>query len=440
MASKKPTVLAHHQVQYLKNQAVAGSPSSPNGSGSEDSRMSLKGSPRSRLSDTPTSDGRKKRGSGSNTASPGLSRYDNSLGLLTKKFINLMQTAEDGVLDLNKAADELMVQKRRIYDITNVLEGIGLIEKKSKNNIKWKGGTDDTQTSQNSTKLRKEIASLEENEKQLDENINAMRQHIRSLGDNAVNQSRLYVSHSDVTAQKCFGKDIIFAVKAPRGTTLEVPNPDGADGDEENYKVVLKSQEGPIDVFLISNHHQEPSGQPGENEETPLVNDGQLPHTACSSVHTPHPAGQAMQPHAQQQQQPQQHHQQQQHPGNHHHHHNHQPQLPNDSFSSMMPAGLKPIQTKPATNHQRMDPHFPGLGIGSTGLTPRMGFTPRGMVGTPHGQLVAHSPSSCVRLTPTDFTMDCTNWFDGPDNAPVSDIWREDVDIPVLDKSLDWIG
>ena len=30
-------------------------------------------------------------------------------------------------------------QKRRIYDITNVLEGIGLIEKKSKNNIQWKG-------------------------------------------------------------------------------------------------------------------------------------------------------------------------------------------------------------------------------------------------------------------------------------------------------------
>lgn len=30
------------------------------------------------------------------------------------------------------------VQKRRIYDITNVLEGIGLIEKKGKNNIQWK--------------------------------------------------------------------------------------------------------------------------------------------------------------------------------------------------------------------------------------------------------------------------------------------------------------
>lgn len=33
----------------------------------------------------------------------------------------------------------LDVQKRRIYDITNVLEGIGLICKVSKNNIRWDG-------------------------------------------------------------------------------------------------------------------------------------------------------------------------------------------------------------------------------------------------------------------------------------------------------------
>jgi hypothetical protein len=32
------------------------------------------------------------------------------------------------------------VQKRRIYDITNVLEGVGLVEKKGKNNILWKPG------------------------------------------------------------------------------------------------------------------------------------------------------------------------------------------------------------------------------------------------------------------------------------------------------------
>lgn len=33
----------------------------------------------------------------------------------------------------------MKVQKRRIYDITNVLEGIGLICKERKNNIRWNG-------------------------------------------------------------------------------------------------------------------------------------------------------------------------------------------------------------------------------------------------------------------------------------------------------------
>jgi transcription factor E2F3 len=42
------------------------------------------------------------------------------------------------MVDLNDAAVHLNVQKRRIYDITNVLEGIGLIEKTMKNKIKWK--------------------------------------------------------------------------------------------------------------------------------------------------------------------------------------------------------------------------------------------------------------------------------------------------------------
>ena len=41
---------------------------------------------------------------------------------------------------MKTAAETLAVpQKRRIYDITNVLEGIGLIEKNSKNLIRWKG-------------------------------------------------------------------------------------------------------------------------------------------------------------------------------------------------------------------------------------------------------------------------------------------------------------
>lgn len=65
-------------------------------------------------------------------------RFDNSLGLLTRRFVQLLRDSPDGTLDLNGAAGQLEVQKRRIYDITNVLEGIGMIEKKGKNNVKWR--------------------------------------------------------------------------------------------------------------------------------------------------------------------------------------------------------------------------------------------------------------------------------------------------------------
>ena len=51
-------------------------------------------------------------------------RYETSLGLLTKKFVSLFHSSSSGTVDLNKASETLNVQKRRIYDITNVLEGM----------------------------------------------------------------------------------------------------------------------------------------------------------------------------------------------------------------------------------------------------------------------------------------------------------------------------
>jgi len=49
----------------------------------------------------------------------------------------MLSRAANGVLDLNLAAQELNAPKRRVYDVTNVLEGIQLIKKKSKNFVEW---------------------------------------------------------------------------------------------------------------------------------------------------------------------------------------------------------------------------------------------------------------------------------------------------------------
>ncbi|AQK87141.1 Exosome complex exonuclease RRP46-like protein [Zea mays] len=112
-------------------------------------------------------------GSPGNLSTPvGGCRYDSSLGLLTK-FLNLLKGAPGGIVDLNNAAETLEVQKRRIYDITNVLEGIGLIEKKLKNNIRWKGVDDSRpeEVSDDMSILQADIDALTLQERNLDERI-----------------------------------------------------------------------------------------------------------------------------------------------------------------------------------------------------------------------------------------------------------------------------
>ncbi|KAK4408412.1 Transcription factor E2FB [Sesamum angolense] len=178
-----------------------------------------------------------------------------NIGLLTKKFINLIKHAEDGILDLNKAADTLEVQKRRIYDITNVLEGIGLIEKKLKNRIQWKGVdvSRPGEVDESLPSLQEEVENLNMEERRLDERIREMQEKLRGLSEDENNQKWLFVTEEDIKSLPCFQNETLIAIKAPHGTTLEVPDPDEAvDYPQRRYRIVLRSTMGPIDVYLVS--------------------------------------------------------------------------------------------------------------------------------------------------------------------------------------------
>ncbi|KAK4776137.1 hypothetical protein SAY87_024098 [Trapa incisa] len=194
-------------------------------------------------------------GSPSTLTPSGNCRYDSSLGLLTKKFINLLKQGEDGILDLNKAAETLEVQKRRIYDITNVLEGIGLIEKKIKNRIRWKGfgasGSDELVA--DASLLKSEIENLSIEERALDDHIRELQVKLRDLSEDDNNQKWLFVTEDDIKSLPCFQNETLIAIKAPHGTTLEVPDPDEVvDYPQRRYRIILRSTMGPIDVYLVS--------------------------------------------------------------------------------------------------------------------------------------------------------------------------------------------
>lgn len=209
---------------------------------------------------------------GNNLTPTGPCRYDSSLGLLTKKFINLIKHAEDGILDLNKAADTLEVQKRRIYDITNVLEGIGLIEKKLKNRIQWKGldVSRPGEADESASSLQAEVESLTIQERRLDEQIRIMQERLRDLSEDENNQKWLFVTEDDIKSLPCFQNETLIAIKAPHGTTLEVPDPDEAvDYPQRRYRIVLRSTMGPIDVYLVSQFEEKFEEIHGAEAEAP---------------------------------------------------------------------------------------------------------------------------------------------------------------------------
>ncbi|KAL7381328.1 hypothetical protein ABVT39_004122 [Epinephelus coioides] len=146
---------------------------------------------------------------------------DTSLGFLTQRFTELLSRTTDGVLDLNIVARELCTSKRRVYDVTNVLEGIKLIKKKSKNMVEWLGG-------EVNAHMDEELRALVEEERRLDELIQSC-------------------TLQDVQRIPSLKEQTVIVIKAPAETTLEVPHP------EESLQVHLRSTQGPIKAFLCTN-------------------------------------------------------------------------------------------------------------------------------------------------------------------------------------------
>lgn len=153
-----------------------------------------------------------------------VTRYDTSLGLLTKKFIDLLTTSSDGVVDLNECSQKLQVQKRRLYDITNVLEGIGMLEKKSKNQIQWsRGGSnafcdggelDDKRRSANlAERLR-----LKQNENQLNSLIVSLKEDFSKQMD----QKNAFVTCQDLNGIESFKDQLLITLRVPAESKLTV--------------------------------------------------------------------------------------------------------------------------------------------------------------------------------------------------------------------------
>ncbi|KAL3922142.1 MAG: hypothetical protein SGILL_002361 [Bacillariaceae sp.] len=260
-----------------------------------DDASTSSGRSRGNLNPSPASSARTARaGTPSSMSQPSQSRYDSSLGLLTKKFVNILRASPENSLDLNRAASELGVQKRRIYDITNVLEGIGLLVKRGKNHVSWNENPPETaaqvaaeglglgprtrgdsdsddipsppklkskkapQTSAEYDEMKKKLDKLKEEERQVDKYLDYLREQAAVFnGRQAPSQEQLaylpqgvanvpeqmYVRFDDITNMPSYKSETVIGIRAPTGTSLEVPDPDqGMKPGERRFEMYLSSK------------------------------------------------------------------------------------------------------------------------------------------------------------------------------------------------------
>ncbi|XP_025410358.1 transcription factor E2F5-like isoform X2 [Sipha flava] len=154
-------------------------------------------------------------------------RQEKSLGNLATKFADLLRNSPDGIMHLNKATAMLAVkQKRRIYDITNVLEGIGLIEKKTKNQVRWRGveTSEDEKTAEMRSKLQEEIQTLKWQEDILDKQLEILSRDFKVLKEEKSFARYMYLLSSEISNHQ--EKRSVFTVQpmeALRGASISIP-------------------------------------------------------------------------------------------------------------------------------------------------------------------------------------------------------------------------
>ncbi|EDV31038.1 uncharacterized protein Dana_GF15156 [Drosophila ananassae] len=142
---------------------------------------------------------------------PSQQRSVGSLVSLTQKFVELMKS-NGGSIDLKAATKILDVQKRRIYDITNVLEGIGLIDKgRHSALVRWRGGGFNNAKDQEDYDLaRGRTSHLKQLEDDLDKQLEYAQRNLGYVMQDPSNRSYAYLTRDDLL--EVYGDDSVFTI------------------------------------------------------------------------------------------------------------------------------------------------------------------------------------------------------------------------------------
>ncbi|CAI2323533.1 unnamed protein product [Caenorhabditis sp. 36 PRJEB53466] len=175
-------------------------------------------------------------------------RSQQSLGLITQKFMNLRQKNE--VMNLNDVVKELGISKRRVYDVINVLEGLGYVEKVEKNNIKWIGdrNKDDLQD-----QLEAGVENLRQQERIVEHMLRDAQSLIRLNIDDPINRPYSYIQKINLRETSAsITKSIVLKSDMDRNNSFEIQVTDPSSSNK--YDMIIRNINGVKSHALLLTH------------------------------------------------------------------------------------------------------------------------------------------------------------------------------------------
>lgn len=158
------------------------------------------------------------------------------------------------------------VQKRRVYDIVNVLEGINIVSKTSKNRIQWtqwEGNEKNVAEASERIVLEQELVLVEADIHKVNHKLETLDEEMSQLvapqsrtdGMLAMNMNqKAYVSHSDLCSLHS-EVDTVMAIRAPPKTVCQHTNEPNNRKSAMQNQIFLQSPGEAIQVTLVQPQH-----------------------------------------------------------------------------------------------------------------------------------------------------------------------------------------
>jgi transcription factor E2F3 len=176
---------------------------------------------------------------------------------LTKDYISYLVSNAGSEVDLGKAEQALSASKRRLYDVTNVLAGVGLIKRRGKSQVRWVGRHPRADHPDADAMARRKEASIDAMLAFVDGALSELLESPRF-------QEHGWLSEEDIEKLDPEGSVHLFALRGPPSMTI-----DFADQEAGTRHMVCRAEHGRIEMIPIGERRRAQSRTRSTADDAP---------------------------------------------------------------------------------------------------------------------------------------------------------------------------